>query len=510
MKKTVNQLRAGAVLSYINLGLSSLIPLIYTPIMLDILGKAEYGLYSLASSTISYLSLLSFGLGSTILRYMSMYRAKGEKENERKAFGFFLLLYCAIGAVIMAAGLVISFNIEPIFHRGLTGTELEKMRVLVIIMAFNSGISLPISVFSSVAMAHERYVFRKLVDMLCTIIAPLGNLIALYLGFASVGMAVVSTVIQFTVLPINLVYCFHVLDVRPRFALLPRRLVAEMMGFSVFVFIGSLVDMLFWSTDKLLLGMFASSAAVAVYNVGCTFNTMVINLSTSVSSILMPRVTSMIAGTASRSDLTNLFIRVGRIQYIIVALVISGFSVFGQAFIRLWAGDSYMDSYWIAISTMVPLCIPLIQNTGVSIVTAQNKHQFRSIVYLIIAIINVVATYMVIPYWGGLGAAVCSGLSYIIGQGIVMNIYYWKVTGIDIPLFWRNILKMSVIPIGMLAVGLFANQFIAWSNWAIFAVGVAVYALVYAGLMYALCLNDYEKNLFSSVLSKIFTKKRAR
>ena len=503
MSKSVNQLRAGAMLSYANLALSSIIPFIYTPIMLRMLGSAEYGLYSLSHSAIAYLSLLSFGFGSTILRYLSMYRAKGDVENERKTFGFFLLVYCGVAVLVMIGGLIISFNIEPIFEKGLTVDELSKMRILVQLMAFSSAISFPISVFSSVTMAHEKYVFRKLMDMVATVIAPVGNLIALYMGFASVGMAVVSVIVQFMILPVNIYYCFTKLKIYPKFAIIPKEFIKEMLGFSVFVFMATLVDMLFWSTDKVLLGMFAGSTAVAVYNIGSTFNSMVTNLSTSLSSVLTPRITAMVTTDATSDELTELFIRVGRLQYIVVALIVSGFTVFGRAFVTLWAGEEFIGAYWVAIMTMFPLCIPLIQNTGLSIVTAQNKHHFRAIVYLIIAIANVVATYFAIPKWGGIGAAVCSGISYILGQGIVMNLYYWKVTKIDIPLFWKNIGKMSVVPGIMLGIGILMKITNDINNWITFFLGVSLYVMIYGGLMYKLSLNDYEKSVFSNMLRKI-------
>ena len=157
---------------------------------------------------------------------------------------------------------------------------------------------------------------------------------------------------------------------------------------------------------------------------------------------------------------------------------------------------------------MVPLCIPLIQNTGVSIVTAQNKHGFRSIAYLIIAIVNVISTYFAIKMgYGGLGAAVCSGISYIIGQGIVMNIYYWKVTKINIPLFWKNILKMSIIPISMVAISFFLKRFIVCDTWLIFFLLVATYAVIYAIGMYVVAMNSYEKDIILGFVKKFIRKK---
>ena len=268
MDNTNGQLKKGAILSYVNLALSSLIPLLYTPIMLRMLGEAEYGLYSLSGAAVGYLSLLSFGFGSTILRYLSLYRAKGEVENERKAFGFFLLVYTIVAVLVMAGGVILSNNIEGIFHRGLTPDELLKMKKLVLIMAFSTAITFPVSVFSSVVMAHERYVFKKLIEMLSTILAPVANLIALYLGYSSVGMAVAGVVTHTLMLPIYACYCFSVLKIHPIFTVMPWRIVSEMLRFTGFVFLATIVDMLFWSTDKLLLGAMTSSIAVAVYNIG--------------------------------------------------------------------------------------------------------------------------------------------------------------------------------------------------------------------------------------------------
>ncbi|MGF0053551.1 oligosaccharide flippase family protein [Catenibacterium mitsuokai] len=498
-----NELKQGIILSYINLGLGTIIPFIYTPIMLRILGQAEYGLFSLASSAVSYLSLLSFGFGSTIIRYISKYRAENDKESEEKVFGFFLVLYCVLALLVLICGVVIAYNVEPIFNKGLTTNELNKMKILVMIMTFNSALSFPISVYSSMVVAHEKYIFRKLIDMFSTVLAPIANLVALYLGYASVGMATAATIIQFVILPLNVFYCYRIINIKPIFAKLPKTLIKEMLGFSVFIFIGTLVDMLFWATDKVILGMLAGSVAVAIYNVGSTFNSMVMNLSTSISGVFTPRVTGMVVKDASKEELNSIFIRIGRIQFIIIALIVSGFTVFGPSFIKLWAGPGYSGAYWIAIMTMFPLCIPLIQNMGLTIVIAQNKHQFRSIVYLIIAVANVIMTYISVPYFGIYGAAACSCIAYVIGQGIIMNIYYYKVTGLDIPLFWRNIFKMAIVPIIMTGACLFLNNFITINSWKIFLCGVVVFALIYAILMYLFSFNQYERALFGGILKKV-------
>lgn len=70
----VNQRKIGVVLSYLTQTVHMVVNLIYTPIMLRLLGQSEYGLYQLVYSAVSYLSLLSFGFGNSYLRYYSIYK----------------------------------------------------------------------------------------------------------------------------------------------------------------------------------------------------------------------------------------------------------------------------------------------------------------------------------------------------------------------------------------------------------------------------------------------------
>ena len=498
-----NQLRAGVILSYINLFISTVIPFFYTPIVLRLLGQAEYGLYSLAGSVVGYLTLLSLGFGNTITRYLSKYRAEGNLDAERKTFGFFLIVYAALSILVLAGGFFISQNTQLFFDQSLTPTEIKKLKALTMIMAASTAISFPHSTLYAVITAHERFQFRQTVEILFAIAVPMVNLVALSTGFASVGLAVISLAVQIITTVIHAIYCLNTLKIVPIFTKLPKQLVMEMCSFSAFVFIATIVDMLFWAPDKVILGMRASVAAVAVYNIGGTFNSITMSLSTSISGVLVPRITGMVVKETPKEEWTKLLIRVGRLQFVVIALVISGFALFGQQFLALWAGPEYADSYWVAILTLSPLCIPLIQNVALSIVTAQNKHQFRAIVYLIIAVANVIATYLIIPYWGVIGAALCTCVSYLLGQGLIMNIYYHKVTGLDIFLFWRNILKMAIVPACMVLVGFLCLKQLEINSWLLFFGLVILYSAIYLGLMYLFSFNDYEKDMLRKPLRKV-------
>lgn len=121
-----DEIKAGVLLSYLNLLIGNLIPFIYTPIMLRILGQAEYGIYGIAQSVMGYIGLLNFGIGGSIIRYLSKYRAEGDLDGERRVFGLFIKIYSVIGAAVFDCRyilLVPSGGIRPIPDAGRAGAS---------------------------------------------------------------------------------------------------------------------------------------------------------------------------------------------------------------------------------------------------------------------------------------------------------------------------------------------------------------------------------------------------
>lgn len=502
-----NQLKAGAVISYANLLIGNIIPFVYTPIMLRMLGQAEYGLYGIAHSIMGYIGLLNFGIGGTIVRYLSKYRAEGNKEQEARVAGLFIKIYSVVCGLILIAGMIFAANVQ-VYSRSLSAQEVETLRVLVILMTLNTAVFLPFSVFNSIVIAYERYIFSKLVGMLSTIVSPVLNIILLYCGYGSVGLVVSASILNIVTYGLYTYYALCRLNIRPSFRKAEPGLLREILKYSSFVFLASIVDTLYWTTDKLIIGWAKGTEDTAVYNIGATFNTYVTGLSTAISGLLVPKLTQMVVKEAPKEAFTSIFIKVGRLQFIIISFIVSAFVAFGRQFIALWAGPEYHLSYYVALLTMIPVTIPLIQNTGINILYALNKHQFRSIVYACIAVLNVVLTFWWIEKYGIIGAAVATCVAYVIGNILIINWYYHKKVGIDIPLFWKNILKMCPVMLFMGTVAWFALDAIVIDSWLSFFVTAVLYTIVYFCLAYRFMMNQYERDTVMVPVKKVLRKLR--
>lgn len=502
--KNVNELKAGALLSYVNIALGCIIPLFYTPIMLKMLGQAEYGVYSLSNSVISYLSLLNLGMGSAVMRYVTKCRAENNKEGVERITGLFTMIYLGLGVLVCVVGLFLSLCADRFFSSGLTADEVSRLKILMVIMTLSTAVSFPVSVFSSICGAYEKYIFRRVLDIASTVALPILNLIVLYNGGKSIGMAVVGLFVQLAYAPIFILYCIRCLGIVPKFGGVPKEVIRDIWSFSGFVFLSMIVDLLYWSTDKVLIGAALGSVAVAVYNVGSVFTSMLQNMSSAISNVFVPRITTMVVKNRSMDELSQTMIKVGRLQYLVVSLILSGYIVFGQRFIHFWSGDEYADAYYVALLTMIPLAVPLIQNVAYNTILAQKKHQFRAIIYAVIAVVNIISTWLVLPYYGIIGAAACTGIAYAVGNGLIMNIYYARVTKLNIVAFWKNIGWMSIVPSVLILLGYYLcnRMFVASSMWG-FLVQVVLYSVVFVGASWVFSMNVYEKNLFIDLFKKM-------
>lgn len=494
----MTEIKKGVVLNYLNMAIGSLIPLFYTPIMLRLLGQDEYGLYKLSSSVTGYLGLLSMGIGSAILRNLIKARTEGGHAEEQRVFSLFLIIYKCIAALILLVGAILVFNLDIWYADSLDSEALRKMQILVAIMACQSAMSFILGPYYSLITAHEKYIFAQSIGIFLTVLGPVSNLIALFLGYASIGMAVTSFIVSIIGQIIYMWYVSRKLDIHAQYRNLPWNLVSEIFIFSFWIFLGQITSLLNNSTDNLLIGARPElgTTAVSVYSIGALVTSMIFSLTTGVSSVLAPRVNKLCFEGASNEQLTDFAIQVGRIQMYIVTLIVTGFAALGVPFLSFYVGDGYADSYWVSLCVAIPMTIPFCQNVFLNVIMARFQHKFRAIVYLAIAIANVTCTYFIIPYFGVIGAAFMTGLADFIGHGIIMNFYYNRI-GMNIPRFWKNIWKIWIIPIILFVIFEIVQEYITFSLFQ-FALACLSYFVIFAFFQYYFIMNEYEKGIILS------------
>ena len=502
----MNQIKIGAALNYVIIGLNTLVGLLYTPYMLRMLGQNDYGLYSLVASVIAYLTILDFGFGNAIIRYTAKFRAERKQREQWEMFGMFLIVYSVIGLIAFAGGLALYYNVDTLFDRTMTAADTSQARIMMLLLTLNLLVTFPLSIFGSIITAYENFIFQRGVNIIRIILSTAVMIALLAIGFKAIALVVVQTVFNILVLVINYLYCRRKLHIKVWFGRFNWPFLREISLYSFWIFLNAIMDRIYWGTGQFVLGTTAGTAAVAVFSVAILLQQMYMTFSTSICSVLLPKVTAMVANEKSDKELSDLFIRMGRFQCIVMAFVLSGFMVFGNGFINVWAGAEYHQSYLITCIFFITLFVPLIQNTGITILQARNQMKFRSLLYLAISTISLAMQIIFSRHWGAIGCAVAIGGALIAGQWIIMNIYYAKSQRLNIARFWHDIGKMMVIPVIFTTSGLLTCHFVDYTTIYHLILGMLLFSIMYIPAFWKFSMNQDERRTLAAPVNALITR----
>ena len=471
--------------------------------MLRMMGQNEFGLYSLVASVVGYLTILDFGFANAIIRYTAKYRAENKEREQYEMFGMFIILYCIIGVIAFIAGLFLYFNADSMFNRTMTIADLSKVRTMILLMVFNVAFTFPMSIWGAIITAYEEFVFQKIVNICRIILNPIIMVILLYMGYRAVAMVVLLTIFNVATLLMNAWYRFFSIHVKVKFGKIRFGFLKEISTYSFWIFLEAIMNTIFWSTGQFVLGMYVGASTVAIYAVAIQLKNIYLSFSTAISGVFLPKITSMVSKHTSDKEISDLFIKTGRIQYVVMITILAGFILFGRQFVRLWAGDNYDESYFITLMFFIPLTVPLIQNLGISKLQAKNQLKFRSVLYVSISVASLAISIPLSIKYGGIGCAAGTTIALVDGQIFIMNIYYYKKVYLDIPKFWREIFKMSIVPFILCVIGGIILHYYDINSEARLSISILIFLLVNTPLFWRFSMNEYERALLLGPIKKV-------
>ena len=499
----MNERKIGIVISYLNIILHAVIGFIYVPLLLHYIGKSEYGLYQLIGSFIAYFSIMDFGLTAAVVRFYAKYKAVNDKTGMENIFAIAARGYGIIALILFVAGFICYLNLDLIFAASMSVAELATAKILFLLLLFNIVITLTTMMFRAVINASEKFLFLKGTETLQMVLQPVLVVLVLQQYPSAVAVAVVQTVLNICLITARCYYCFVKLKIKIKFHYIDKQLLDDIKKLALSVFVVVLIDQVFFKTNQIILGIVSGTAAVAVYSLSSLIYMNYMALSTAISGVYLPHITEIITTDKSVKKLSDLFIQIGRWQYYLLALVASGFIIFGKDFIKIWAGKDFEEAYWITLLIIIPFTIDLIQNIGLSIMQAQNRYNFRAKVYFAMGLFNLCLAVPLAKQYGGTGCAFATGLSMFLGNGLIMNWYYLKVTKLDILRFWNEIGKISIYLMMLTVTGYILYNSQNVHSITEFIISIAVYTVIYSLVVYKFCMNKNEKEKISSIFKKV-------
>lgn len=496
------KLKNDVIISYLSIIISIFITFFFTKIQTKYLGKELYGVLSLINSTIGYIAILDLGVGQTIITYISKFKTENKISKIEELAGYSFKNYIRISLIGLFIGIIIIFNSEYIFN-SLSQSTIRVFNICFFIALMNMLLQIPGATFNAILSGYKRFKLLKTLDIVKTIVRALISTILLMIGCSIISIFVVDLIVNQCVNVFRYIVVKKELNLKLKFKPIEKELKREINSYSFFIFLGIITDQIFWKSDTVLLGIISTSSIVAVYSISGQIISQFLMICSTFSSVFLPTIIEKISAHESKKEINEFFTKASRYQFMLVGMIIISFIFIGKDFIRFWVGKDFEHAYYYTIIIMISLIVPMFQTTGYQILYAMNKHRVRSVIYLINALLNIIMSIVLFYLIGPIGVAISTAISMILGNTLLMNIYYKKVLELKLISFFKNVCLRTGIAIIVTALLYFLLDIILPDNQWIFILKGSIATFFYSIAIYLFSLNKNEKNQ----IKKVFLKK---
>lgn len=481
-------IRWGIVLTYIRLAAYLAISLFYPPYQLEKVGLTSNGLYGFASSLIAYTLLLSLGIENSYIRFATIAEKEKGEEGLKKTNGFYLITFAAISLLILLAGVILAllygYNVVP--YQDSTPESRILLMKIILVASLAASVDFFFSLFNFFLYYRSRFIAEQLIYLVMHVVTYGGCFLALYLGFDILSVVVVTGAVQVLFDGVSCLFAFKKLKMtfaKPSHDEY-RRLLKEVVVFSIYIFMTILVSQVNMNLGKTVLGHLVSMGMVTVFGYGLQFYTYENQIAAAISSSFAPKI-NRLAVEGKTDEISSLFLKVCELQLLVLFLIVGGFASCGLDFITAWLGkanqltdENFRQAFFVSLGILLIWLIPLSQYLGIEIQRAENKHHFLSIVNLSLVAVNVGITLLCVfllpDNYKIYSPVIGMGVATLIGMVVVSDVYYVKELHLPIGRFYAHFAL-----IGSVAV----------AGWA------AVYCLYHFGIVLPSTMNLWIKTL---------------
>ncbi|MEM2293083.1 MAG: oligosaccharide flippase family protein [Nitrososphaeria archaeon] len=474
-----------------------LLPILWfitTPIFISRLGMDQYGIWLLVNTFLGFSSVIGFGLSDATIKYVSKYRALGNKAAVIRVIRSTLTMYGILGILVgISTFLAAPFLVYHIFN-----VKSENLEVAIIALRIG-GLGIIIRFFDSVLQSaiygYERYDLATRVTILTNTATMIINVVLVLNGYGLIEILLVTVILLGVGGVAKMFIVKHVLI--PNFVFTPlfdRFAFREIFDFGFYSWLHSISGIFLHQVDRFLIASLLNMSALTYYVVCLQVAQQIHAVLSRAVSFLFP-LSSAVKETGNLQRLRRIYFK--GLNFTTITAVAMGLPlfVFSHNVLSIWIGTMFANEaanilrilvlFFTLLATSI---VPYYYLNGTGFV------RLNALAGIIDGVIVVVVASFLIPQMGVAGAS-WAKLANVPIQIILRTIIHYKVLadyrwfaalGIFIPVIATFIIGFGVITI--------------WGeptlSFKLLIIMVLIYALLGASITGVLCyLFNYPKRI---------------
>lgn len=493
-----------------------LFPLILTPFIISKIGEVQFGIYALVLGFIGMFSLFDLSISSSFIVFISKYYVKKDFVNLNKYINTGLFFYVVFSLIIVAAGFIFA---RPLLSLLNIPSELFETSVNVyyigLIVFF---ISSAFTIFSSVLISLQKMYITSAVGVLTGFISLVGTILVLSNGYGLTGIMWVQLAAVSISIIFQIVYAKRSLpEMNIGFRHLEKNPVKEMTKFGAQMQISKLSTFASEKYDEFLLAYFSVLNNVTYFNLANRIS----RTGRLIPFQLIPQiapVASELNAKGQTEKLRELYSDITKYLILVSFPVFTFIFVFADLIITTWVGPGFeLSANILRILTIGNLINMTMSAPGNSIIPNIGLPKFQMREGLIYLGINLILSYLLIKYYGILGAAFGNVLSVIISSAYIFIISSKYFSKSKVKILSENFLKplLASVLCGAVAAGSFFMsdkyifEFSGRVSGILYLISLGfIFITMYAAAIFNInYINSKDKTLIAKIALKIIPKK---
>ncbi len=499
----MNNRKTGLILSYSATVLNMLCGLFLSSYLLRCLGDFEYGLYQTISAFVSYLVVLEFGISSVMTRNLLLADEAVDPNAKKKVTSTLFYITVALSGLILLVGIIFYFCIPTIYADAIPAGYMTYSQTMFAVMVGYLLVSFCSNTLSGAFLGNENYNIGNTIKIVRTLLRTL----VLIIGVYTVRSAMVIVLADVSISAAVLLFTAWYVKRRYSFAFGIRyfdwSVLKESFPLCVAMLLQAVINQANNNVDKMVISIQMSMESVTLYSVAMYIYSMFSTITTIPIGVYLPQVSRNMQKGIRGKELTHSLIPSGRLVALIGGGILFGFIAVGRQFISIIYGASYMKAWMIALAILIPMFVNMTGGNMVNVLEILNKLHIRSYLLVLTTLLNILMTVVFVARWGVIGAAMATGISLILGQLILMNVYYQKKLQMNVWWLYGQSYR-GILPAEILA--MLAGGAIAWlipNLYLSFLIGGTVYVAVAVLALLTFGFTADEKKRVKEIISKL-------
>jgi len=416
------------------------------PFLVRTLGEELYGIWVVVGSLVGTYYLLDLGFNQAVTRYVSRYIHQGNVDAANRVINTALILYTSLGLVVLLASFAIAaLGVDRVMDNA---DQVSLVQILIIVSGLTLALEFPAKSFPGVISAYLRYDVIAVIRLSKTILDAMLIYIFLSRGYGLVSMAVITLCTGVVSTWLYVYYArglFSPLKFSRSFV--DKSTLTSIYNFSKWVFVVDVSNMLRGKMDIWFIAFFQSSAVLTVYYVAVRLTEYALQLLTQATGITEPIFTEYYARD-EHEKLKESVVAFIKINIALGSLVLTGFYLLGESFIRLWMGAGFPvhEAFSCLVLLVLGRLAVYFSTPLQSLLLTINRHSISAWISLAETAGMALLLYWLVPAKGIVGASLAVVIPVVIGKLIATPLAVARYIDLNMPaLIMRTVIFAALV-----------------------------------------------------------------